>query len=208
MARTGRRPGKPGTREAVLDAARRLFAARGYDGATVRDLARAAGVDPALVHHYFGTKQQLFLAVVGTPVDPADFVPRVTGGGLAQVPERLVRTFLSVWDDPVSGPAAVAVLRSSLHDEGTARLLKEFLSTQVLRRALAQLAPAQLGLAPAEAPLRSALIVSQMLGLAVARYVLVLEPLATAPAGTLVAAVAPTIRRYLTEPLATIPAAV
>ncbi|MGO9658515.1 MAG: helix-turn-helix domain-containing protein, partial [Acidimicrobiales bacterium] len=75
MARTGRRPGRPGTRQAVLDGARRLFAERGYDGASVRDIAVAAGVDPALVHHYFGTKQELFLSVLGAPVDPAEMVP-------------------------------------------------------------------------------------------------------------------------------------
>jgi AcrR family transcriptional regulator len=196
MPRTGRRPGRPGTREAVLDAARRLFAERGYDGASVRDIATAAGVDPALVHHYFGAKQELFLSVLGAPVDPAAMVPAVTRGGLAELPERLVSTFLSVWDDPVSGPAAVALLRSSHQSDWTARLLKEFLTTQVLRRALAQVE-----LAPAEAPLRSALVVSQMLGLAVTRYVLALEPLASAPAGTVVAVLAPTIRRYLTEPL-------
>ena len=196
MARTGRRPGQPGTRDAVLDAARRLFAEHGYDGASVRDVASTAGVDPALVHHYFGTKQRLFLEVVGAPVDPADLVTRAAGGGRAEMPERLVRTFLSVWDDPVSGTAAVALLRSSLHDEWTARLLKEFLTTQVLRRALAPLE-----LPRSEAPLRSALVLSQMLGLALGRYVLALEPLATAPADTLVAALAPTIRRYLTEPL-------
>jgi len=200
MARTGRRPGQPGTRDAVLDAARRLFAEHGYDGASVRDVASTAGVDPALVHHYFGTKQRLFLEVVGAPVDPADLVTRAAGGGRAEMPERLVRTFLSVWDDPVSGTAAVALLRSSLHDEWTARLLKEFLTTQVLRRALAPLE-----LPRSEAPLRSALVLSQMLGLALGRYVLALEPLATAPADTLVAALAPTIRRYLTEPLVGLP---
>jgi len=89
----------------------------------------------------------------GAPVDPADLVTRAAGGGRAEMPERLVRTFLSVWDDPVSGTAAVALLRSSLHDEWTARLLKEFLTTQVLRRALAPLE-----LPRSEAPLRSALV--------------------------------------------------
>jgi len=197
MARTGRRPGKPGTRQAVLDAARQLFAERGYDGASVRDIAGAAGVDPALVHHYFGSKQELFLTVLGAPVNPAEMVPAVTGAGLAGLPERLVRMFLSAWDDPVSGPAALALLRSSLHNDWTARLLKEFLTTQVLRRALAQVE-----LAPAEAPLRAALVASQMLGLAVTRYVLALEPLASAPAERVVAVLAPTIRRYLTGPLA------
>jgi AcrR family transcriptional regulator len=179
-----------------LAAARRLFAERGYDAASVRDIAGAAGVDAALVHHYFGTKQKLFLAVLSAPVNPAEMVPAVTGGGLAELPERLVRTFLSVWEDPVTGPAAVAMLRSSHHNEWTAQLLKEFLTTQVLRRALAQVE-----LTGPEAPLRAALVASQMLGLAVARYVLGLEPLASAPPETVVAALAPTVRRYLTGAL-------
>ncbi len=203
MARTGRRPGRPGTRQALLDAARQVFAHRGYDRASIREIAAAAEVDPALVHHYFGTKQQLFLSVMGAPVNPVELVPAVLGGGLAELPERLVRTFLSVWDHPVSGPAAVALLRSAHQNEWTARLLKEFLTTQVLRRALVQVE-----LAPSEAPFRSALVMSQMLGLAVARYVLALEPLATAPAETIVATLAPTIRRYLTEPLPAVPAPV
>jgi AcrR family transcriptional regulator len=196
MARTGRRPGRPGTRQEVLDAARQIFADRGYDRASIRDIAAAAGVDPALVHHYFGTKQQLFLSVMGAPVNPVELVPTVLAGGVAELPERLVRTFLSVWDHPVSGPAAVALLRSAHQNEWTARLLKEFLTTQVLRRALAQVE-----LAPSEAPLRSALVMSQMLGMAVVRYVLALEPLATAPPEAIVAHLAPTIRRYLTGPL-------
>jgi AcrR family transcriptional regulator len=200
MARTGRRPGRPGTRQEVLDAARQIFADRGYDRASIRDIAAAAGVDPALVHHYFGTKQQLFLSVMGAPVNPVELVPTVLAGGVAELPERLVRTFLSVWDHPVSGPAAVALLRSAHQNEWTARLLKEFLTTQVLRRALAQVE-----LAPSEAPLRSALVMSQMLGMAVVRYVLALEPLATAPPEAIVAHLAPTIRRYLTGPLAGAP---
>ena len=196
MARTGRRPGRPPTKEAVLEAARQLFSERGYDNASVRDIALAAGVDAALVHHYFGTKEQLFLAVLQPPMDPTEVVGWVTEGGAAEVPERLVRMFLSLWDHPISGPSFVALLRSSLQHEWMAALLREFLTTQLLRRALANL-----DLSLPDAPLRASLIASQMVGLGVTRYILRVEPIASAPSETIVAALTPTVRRYLLEEL-------
>jgi AcrR family transcriptional regulator len=196
MARTGRRPGKQDTREAILTAAREAFADRGYDQASIRLIASGAGVDPALVHHYFGTKEQLFLASIKSPVNPAEFVPLIVAGGPAELPERLVRTFLSIWDHPVTGAAAVALVRTGMQHDWSARMLREFLTTQILRRVLSQVE-----LDPAEAPLRGALVATQMIGLGMIRYVLKLEPLASVPPETVVAMLAPTIRRYLTEPL-------
>ncbi|MFG2055867.1 TetR family transcriptional regulator [Micromonospora sp. NPDC048930] len=193
--RTGRRPGNPGTREAILAAAREAFAERGFDAASIRTIATAAGVDPALVHHYFGTKEELFRATVSIPVDPAELLPGVLAGGRDEVGARLVRTFLAVWDSPV-GTAAVALLRSAVSNEWTARLLREFLVTQVLRRVLDHL-----DLDPAELPLRGALVGTQMAGLAMMRYVIRLEPVASADPDTLVAAVGPTIQRYVTGDL-------
>ncbi|KIR60905.1 TetR family transcriptional regulator [Micromonospora haikouensis] len=189
--RTGRRPGNPGTREAILDAARAAFAERGFDAASIRSIAAAAGVDPALVHHYFGGKDQLFLAAMGAPLDPGELLPRVLAGDADGVGERLVRTFLGVWDSP-AGAAAVALLRSAVSNEWTARLLREFLVTQVLRRVLHHL-----DVDPAELPLRGSLVASQLVGLALMRYVVRLEPVASAPPETLVAAVGPTVQRYL-----------
>ncbi|WP_343448742.1 TetR/AcrR family transcriptional regulator [Micromonospora oryzae] len=189
--RTGRRPGNPGTREAILDAARAAFAGRGFDAASIRSIAAAAGVDPALVHHYFGGKDQLFLAAMGAPLDPGELLPRVLAGDADGVGERLVRTFLGVWDSP-AGAAAVALLRSAVSNEWTARLLREFLVTQVLRRVLHHL-----DVDPAELPLRGSLVASQLVGLALMRYVVRLEPVASAPPETLVAAVGPTVQRYL-----------
>ena len=180
----------------MLEAARHLFSERGYDNATVRDIALAAGVDAALVHHYFGTKEQLFLAVLRPPMDPAEVVRLVTEGGATEVPERLVRVFLSLWDHPVSGPSFVALLRSSLQHEWTAALLRELLTTQVIRRALANL-----DLTLPDAPLRAALISSQMTGLAVTRYILRVEPVASAPGETIVASVAPVVRHYMSDGL-------
>ncbi|MEU1685163.1 TetR family transcriptional regulator [Micromonospora sp. NPDC005707] len=194
--RTGRRPGNPDTREAILAAARAAFAERGFDATSIRSIAAAAGVDPALVHHYFGTKEELFRATVAIPVDPAQLVPAVLAGDPDRVGERLVRTFLTVWDSPVGG-AAVALLRSAVSSEWTARLLREFLATQVLRRVLDQL-----DVDPAQLPLRGALVATQVAGLAMMRYVIRLEPVASADPETLVATIGPTVQRYLTGDLA------
>lgn len=193
--RSGRRPGNPDTRQAILTAARQVFAERGYDGASIRTIATGAGVDPALVHHYFGTKQQLFVQTVQVPFDPSEILPQVLTGGRDEIGVRLVTTFLNVWDSP-AGAAAAALLRSAMNNDWTARLVREFLVTQVLRPMLDQV-----GLDPAEAPLRASLMASQIAGLAVARYIIKLEPLASAPPETIVAAVAPTIQRYITGQL-------
>ncbi|MEH0820572.1 MULTISPECIES: TetR/AcrR family transcriptional regulator [unclassified Micromonospora] len=193
--RTGRRPGNPDTRQAILAAARTAFAERGFDAASIRVIAGAAGVDPALVHHYFGSKEELFRATVDIPMDPAQLLPVVLAGGVDGVGERLVRTFLGVWDSP-AGKAAVALLRSAVNNEWTARLLREFLVTQVLRRVLDHL-----DVPPAELPLRGSLVATQMAGLAMMRYVIRLEPVASADPETLVAAVGPTVQRYLTGDL-------
>jgi AcrR family transcriptional regulator len=190
--RTGRRPGNPDTREAILIAARDAFAERGFDGASIRAIAAAAGVDPALVHHYFGTKDRLFLAAMNFPADPSRLLPEVLAEGRERVGERLVRAFLAVWDSP-AGTAGVALLRSGMTNNWSARLLREFLITQVLRRTTKAL-----DLDPAEAPLRASLAAAQIVGLAVTRYVIKLEPLASAPPETVVATVGPTIQRYLT----------
>ncbi|MGK5672224.1 TetR family transcriptional regulator [Micromonospora sp. URMC 106] len=194
--RTGRRPGNPDTRQAILGAARAAFAERGFDAASIRAIAAAAQVDPALVHHYFGSKDQLFLAAMQAPVDPGELLPKVLAGDREGIGERLVRTFLGVWDSP-AGTAGVALLRSALSNEWTARLLREFLVSQVLRRVLDQL-----DVDPAELPLRGSLVASQMIGLAMMRHVVRLEPVASAAPETLVAAVGPTVQRYLTGDLA------
>ena len=195
VRRSGRRPGNPDTRQSILDAAREVFADRGFDKASIRAIATGAGVDPALVHHYFGTKDKLFLASMNSPVDPAVLLPQALRGSRDQVGERLVRLMLSVWDSP-AGAAAVAVLRSAMSNDWTARLMREFLVTQVLRRIIAEL-----DIDPAEAPLRASLVASQIAGLATVRYVLKLEPLASTPAEALVAAIGPTVQRYLTGDL-------
>ncbi|MFI7077302.1 TetR family transcriptional regulator [Micromonospora sp. NPDC049903] len=193
--RSGRRPGNPATRDAILAAARTAFAERGFDAATIRAVAAAAEVDPALVHHYFGSKEQLFLAAVQAPVDPRELLPAVLEGGRDGIGERLVRTFVAVWDSP-AGAAGVALLRSAVGNEWTARLVREFLTTQVLRRILDHL-----DVDPAQLPLRGGLVATQLIGLAVMRHVIRLEPIASAEPETLVATVGPTVQRYLTGEL-------
>jgi AcrR family transcriptional regulator len=196
MVRTGRRRGRPDTREAILDAARAAFAERGFDAASIRTIAAAAGVDPALVHHYFGTKERLFLATVDAPVDPADLVASVVPGDPDAMGERLVRLFVTVWGDPRSGPKIIAIVRSALAHDWSARMLREFVASHVLRRVIAAT-----DVPPAEAPMRATLVASQMVGLGLARYVLRIEPLAGADPETVVALVGPTVQRYLTGPL-------
>ncbi|MEU4695339.1 TetR family transcriptional regulator [Actinoplanes sp. NPDC023714] len=191
MRRTGRRPGNPDTREAILAAARDAFAEKGYDGASIRGIATGAGVDPALVHHYFGTKDKLFLATMNAPMDPLEVIASAAEGPVEQTGERFVRIFLEIWDGP-AGSAGVALLRSTVGNEWTTRLFREFILTQILRRAVPKL-----GLDGDEGRLRVTFAASQMVGMAMARYVIKVEPLASAPPEVVVAAIGPAVQRYL-----------
>ncbi|GAA1826515.1 TetR family transcriptional regulator [Luedemannella flava] len=190
MAR-GRRPGHQDTRESVLTAAREVFADKGYDGASVRAIAAAAGVDPSLIHHYFGTKEQLFLAAMQAPINPAELIPRILTGDREHMGERLVRTLLHVWDSPAGG-AAAAMVRSAVTNDMMARMLREFVVKRLIRRVLADVVSD-----PAEAATRGTLVASQIAGLIMIRYLIRVEPLASAPPEEIVAMVAPTIQRYL-----------
>ena len=190
----GRRPGGPDTRGQILEAARESFAERGFTGTTIRAVAAAAEVDPALVHHYFGSKDDLFLAALAIPVDPRRLVPEVFADGTAGAGERLVRLFLSVWDEPDTRLPLLAVVRSSLTAPSPETLLQQGLLRIVL-------APLRSALPPDEADRRVQLVISQMLGLVVTRYLLRLEPLASMPADEVVAWLAPNVQRYLDGPL-------
>ena len=176
----------------MLAAAREAFGEKGFDGATIRGIATAAGVDPALVHHYFGTKDELFLAAVQAPADPADLLPEVLAGGPDGLGERILRMFVRVWDGPIQS-AGLALVRSAVANEWTARLLREFLVTRVIRRVVGTL-----DIPPEEREVRGSLVASQLVGLVMARYVLRIEPLASASQESVVAALAPTVQRYLT----------
>ena len=195
MPRTGRRPGDTGTRDRIADAARRLFAERGFDRTSVRAVAAEAGVDPALVHHYVGTKQRLFIEAVDFPIDAVRAIETLAvDDDVDHVGERLVRFALQLWDDPVVLPRLLGVLRSAVTDPDAAKLLSALFTRQ---------GPVQLVHAiDADQPdLRAELVGTQLVGLAVARHVLRLEPLASADHETIVAAVGPTMQRYLTGDL-------
>jgi AcrR family transcriptional regulator len=198
MARTGRRPGVSGTREAILDAARRAFADQGYQQATIRGVADLAGVDPALVHHYFGTKQDLFVAAVELPVNPIEQLMAVLADEPDRIGQRIVEVFLSIWDHAADRSPLLALIRSAVGDERAAAMLREFITEEVLGQLARRLGSP-------DARLRATLVGSQLIGLAMARYIVRVEPLASAPAAELAAAVGPTVQRYLTGDVAVAP---
>jgi AcrR family transcriptional regulator len=192
--RTGRRPGESGTRDAILDAACELFRNRGYDGTTVRAVAAEAGVDAALVMHFFKSKGGLFAAAVRWPVDPEEAAAHVTAGGVEHVGERAVALFVETWDREGDRNPIIALLASAMRDPAAADMLRGFLQRQVFEPAFARLDVD-------EPDLRAGLISSQLLGLGVGRYVLKLEPLASLPADRVIRAVAPRVQQYVTAPL-------
>jgi len=191
--RRGRRPGAPDTRAAILAAARSRFANHGFAGTTIRAVAADAGVDGALVHHYFGSKDELFLAAMRLPVDPRQVLAPAIAGGVDGAGERILTAFLSVWDDPEMQPGLIAFARG-LMDPSSSRLLTEGFLPVVVR----PLADA-MGVDRPEH--RMPLVASQVIGLILLRYVLRVEPLASMPSEHVVATYAPTIQRYLADPL-------
>jgi AcrR family transcriptional regulator len=188
--RRGRRPAGEDTRQAIIDAARSEFATRGYEGATLRGIARAAGVDARLVHHYFDGKDDVFTAALEWPVRPQDIVAGVIAGGLEGLGERLLRAFFSAWDPPGGRERIVALLSSVLTSQNAARTVKEFLTREVFGRIVT-------AIGPDDPELRASLAASQMVGLIMTRYVLRLEPLASADPEDLIPFIAPTLQRYL-----------
>ncbi|MEE1817615.1 MULTISPECIES: TetR family transcriptional regulator [unclassified Streptomyces] len=182
----------PDTRTRILEAARAQFAERGYDKASVRGIAKAAGVDPALVHHYFGTKDEVFAAAVEVSFEPAAVLPAILGGPREAIGERLARFFIGVWENPASRAPLLAIVRSALTHEAAAKVLRTF----VLRRLLERIA-AELDVP--DPSFRAELAASHMIGIVIMRYVIQVEPLASADPERIVAQVAPTLQRYLTE---------
>lgn len=192
MPRTGRRPGAAPTRSKILAAARSHFAKVGFEGGTIRGIAAEAAVDPALVLHYFGSKDGIFRASVDFPLDPAEFVPRLLAPGLDGLGERLVLFFIETWDSPAGRPL-LALIRSVVASPDAAALMREFVSREVLGRIATALQVDQ-------PRLRASLAASTLIGAAMLRYVIELEPLASASAKELAGWLGPTVQRYLTEP--------
>jgi len=189
----GRRPGPSDARATILEVARRRFGDLGFAAATIRAIARDAGVDPALVLHYYGSKADLFAAAMRLPL------PLAQSGELADLarrdPERLgeavLRTVFAVWEDEAGLAAWLGLIRSAVADERAAAMLREFLADAIFH-------PIAEALDAPEADRRVALVATQIVGLGIARYVLRLEPVATATPEALIATIAPTLQRYLT----------
>lgn len=191
--RRGRRPSGEDTRETLIQAAREVFTEQGYNGATVRAIAGKAGVNAAMVNHWFGGKEGLFTAAISIPINPSELVPQLLQGDPELLAERIVRKFLAVWD-AAGGGEFMALLRSIASHETAVRMLREFISSVVFGRILAALGADQ-------PELRAALCGSQVVGLGMMRYVVQLEPLASADHDTVAAAIAPNLQRYLTGDL-------
>ncbi|MDX3574256.1 TetR/AcrR family transcriptional regulator [Streptomyces sp. ID05-47C] len=201
MTDTGaRRRGRPpraesaDTRDRILAAAREEFSERGYEKSTVRGIAKAAGVDSALVHHYFGTKEQVFAAAVEVAVAPAlDARDAVADAPLDQVGERLTRFMFGVWENPATRMPLLAVVRSAVNNETAAAVFRRLVAAQLLRRIAAQLDVP-------DAELRAELAAAQLVGTAMLRYVIKVEPLASVDVERIIARVAPVVQGHLTGP--------
>ncbi|MEU6088208.1 TetR family transcriptional regulator [Streptomyces sp. NPDC047085] len=197
---TARRRGRPprtesaDTRDRILTAAREEFSERGYEKTSVRGIAKAAGVDSALVHHYFGTKEQVFEAAVAVAFAPALDAPKaVAEGSMDAVGERLTRFVFGVWENPTTRAPLLAILRSAVNNETAAAVFRRLVASQLLRRVADQV-----NLPDAE--LRAELAAAQIVGTAMMRYVIKLEPLASADLEQIIARVAPVVQSHLTQP--------
>ncbi|MGP3964600.1 TetR/AcrR family transcriptional regulator [Nonomuraea sp. 3N208] len=189
----GRRPGSPQTRDEILEAAIAAFLAKGYRDTTIRGVAREAGVDPALVMHFFGNKDGLFEAAINGSM-PVTLMVAALDGDEEHIAERLCRRYVELWEDPAHGPRMSAVLHAATATPAAADLLKHLMRTELL-------GPIARRLSRDHAEVRALLAASQLVGIAMLRYVLKVEPLASMPADVLAAAVAPTLQRYLTGAL-------
>ncbi|MBP2477305.1 AcrR family transcriptional regulator [Crossiella equi] len=193
--RRGRRPAGEDTKTALLDAARAVFTEQGFDGATVRMIAARANVDPAMVNHWFGGKDNLFAAAVRLPVTPEQILDFVLPGPVEELGARIVHRFVTVWDQAGGGPM-VALMRSASSNEEAAAMLRELIAHAVFGR-IAQSAGLD------QPALRAGLVGSQIAGLGMMRYVIRLEPLASLDIDSVVAAVGPNLQHYLTGDVGT-----
>ncbi|OBA80989.1 hypothetical protein A9W99_15545 [Mycobacterium sp. 1164966.3] len=192
MPRTGRRPGKTDTRRMLLETAAHRFAEAGYDKTSVRDIAGAAGVDPALIRHYFGSKAGLFRATMGWPFEPAQIAAQITEGDRSGLAERLTGVFFNAWEQPQSRAALLAILRGAATHDESAALVRQFITGQLYPL----IAEAVQG---PDGELRVDLAMAQLLGVALLRYIIQVEPIASQPAEELKTRVAPVISVHLNQ---------
>jgi AcrR family transcriptional regulator len=194
MARTGRPPGGTSNREAIRASAAHHFSEYGYDRTSMRSVAAEAGVDQALIAHYFGSKHELFIAAVEFPFDPAKILPEVLDGDRNSIGERLARAQLALLDDPDARRRLTSLVRAASSEPDAARMLREFLMREVI-------GPLAEALGSDEPELRVSFVGSQIIGLMMARYIVEVEPLASLPAERVVEMIGPTLQRYLMHPL-------
>ncbi|MEU5273427.1 TetR/AcrR family transcriptional regulator [Streptomyces hygroscopicus] len=190
-ARTAAADG-PATRDRILTAARNEFARHGYDKTSIRGIAKVAEVDPALVHHYFGTKERVFEAAIELILAPAMNAPEVVHGSQEGAGERLARFMFGVWENPATRLPVLAVLRSALTNEAAAAVLRGLIERRVLLRMAGELTVP-------DPEFRAQLAAGHLIGITMLRYVLRMEPIASAEIDDIVAMVGPTLERYLTE---------
>ncbi|WP_440071338.1 TetR/AcrR family transcriptional regulator [Streptosporangium sp. OZ121] len=189
--RPGRRPGSADTRGQILAAARETFAEKGFDKATIRGIARQAGVDPALVHHYFSGKEGMFVEAMDLPITPDVVLSAVMAGPREQAGERLVRLILTIIADAGARQPVLALVRTAMTNEQMVVTIREFLGQALLGR---------VGEALGVPPIRMEAAFAQMFGVVLVRYVLKLEPLASVDIEDLVKLLTPTIQGYLGPP--------
>ena len=192
--RTGRRVGPTVSNQSILEIARGQFSRHGYEGTTMRTIASEAGVDTALIHHFFLTKEGLFEAAVGDALRPPDLVERVLDGPRNGVGERTAHHLFAYWDEPATQDRLVAVLRSVTALEGAGAAVRGFLGAEVLH----QLTSA-LGYTNPE--LRAALAGAHLIGLATMRYIFRFGPLAALSPAEVASGTSRTLQTYLTGAL-------
>ncbi|EST20822.1 hypothetical protein N566_28090, partial [Streptomycetaceae bacterium MP113-05] len=191
-AGSSRTAGEPSARERIVSSARAEFAARGFDKASIRGIARGAHVDPALVHHYFGTKEHVFEAAVEKAFAPAFAAPdRIAEADQDQAGERMTRFVFGLWENPATREPLLAIVRSAVNNETAARIFRGLVTRNLVSR-VAQSLP---GSDPQH---RVELAVAQLVGTALLRYVIKMEPLASAPVEDLIAQLSPVVQHHLT----------
>ena len=193
-AKRGRRADGGQAKEAIQQAARQLFAEHCFDRTSVRQVALAAGVDPMLVTHYFKTKAGLFAAVVQPPVKPRVAIDFALEEGPEHVGERLARFVLRTLETPESQKWIVAMVRAATAEPEVAAVVRE-------RMAEPMVIPLAKAAGGDDPEYRAMLVITQLLGLVMGRYILKIEPLASRPVADVVADLAGTFQRYLTGPV-------
>ena len=187
----GRRPGGPDTRGEILQAARESFADKGFSATSIRAVARQAGVDAALVHHYFDSKEELFIEAMAIPVDPRRIAATIVNGPRTEIGRRIATAFLGVWESPEGQQRMKALFRSVVSSDEVARMMREGISQMIIQ-------PVSQTLDAPDAQLRVGMVATQLVGVAIVRYLVGLEPVASVDVETLIDRLAPVLQQQLT----------